>query len=211
MRTKHRSILASVPWALLTLAGFLLMAPPPRTAGAAGTDLAASQPSAPDPSPVKLLANGTIRFTAPDGWDEIAASATDVRAAYVLHDHASALSVEILPADATIGPESFGAIMRSLRQTRLQRKEEFIEKPTADKDDRFLLRIHEKYHTIVKVDDKPTAKIAIQLHLYRQVGARIMMVNVWSAADADDELKQAQSAGEDIALSATFGKPTRKK
>jgi len=211
MRMIDQSLLLSVPGILTGLVGLLLLAPDPTITPAAGVDLAASQPAAPDPSPLKSLANGTIRFTEPDGWEEIAASATDLRAAYFLHDHASALSVEILPADATIGPESFGAIMRSLRQTRQQHNEQFIENPTAEKDDRFLLRIHEKYHTTVKVDDKPTEKIATQLHLYRQVGPRIVMVTVWSTADADDELKQAQSAGEDIALSAVFGRPSRKK
>jgi hypothetical protein len=175
---------------------------------AGGIDISASQPAGPDPSPTKVLANGTIRITTPDGWDEIAANATDSRASYVLHGQLSALSVEILPADATIGKESLGPIVRSLRQTRQQRKEQFVDNPTAEKDARFLLRIHEKYHTVANVDDKPTDKIATQLHLYRQVGSRIMMVTVWSVADSDDELKQAQSAGEDIAMSATF---TRKK
>ena len=200
---------ASTLAALTSVIFVVLLASHPHPARAAGTDLAASQPA--DPSPAKVLANGTIRFTVPDDWDEISASATDVRAAYVLHDHASAFSVEILPVDAKIGPESFGAIMRSLRQTRQQNKEKFIENPTVEKDDRFLLRIREKYHTVVKVDDKPTEKIASQLHLYRQVGARIVMVTVWSAADTDDELKQAQSAGEDTALSATFARTGRKK
>jgi hypothetical protein len=174
-------------------------------------DAPASQPAPAGSGPVKALANGTVRFTTPDGWDEIAANATDVRAVYFLHDHASVLSVEVLPVEAKIGPESFGAIARFQRQTRQQHNEKFVENPTVDKDQRFLLRIHEKYHTVVKVDDKSTDKIATQLHLYRQVGARIMMITVWSTADSDDELKQAQSAGEDIALSATFGRPGRKK
>jgi hypothetical protein len=183
----------------------------PHLGVADAADAPSSQPATPDASLVKALANGTVRFTAPDGWEEAPATATDLRAAFFLPDHASVVSVEVLPADATIGPESFGAIMRSLRQTRQQRREKFVEGPTNEKDNRFLLRIHEKYRTMVKVDDKPAEKTASQLHLYRQVGPRIIMVTVWSTADADEELKQAQAAGEEMALSAVFGRPSRKK
>jgi len=201
---RHPSLRASALPGLLCL---LLLASHPSAVVA----VPASQPTAADPGPSKVLANGTVRFTTPDGWDELTAKATDVCAIYFLHDHASFLSVEILPVDAKIGPESFNAIARVQRQTRQQHNEKFVENPTVQKDDRFLLRVEEKYHTIVKVDDKPADRVATQLHLYRQVGARIMMVTVLSTADSDDELKQAQSTGEDIALSATFGRPSRKK
>lgn len=206
MRASRSSIRASALPGFVCLA--LLAWQPPRAVAA---DAPASQPAAADPGPSKVLANGTVRFSTPDGWDEIAARSTDVCAIYFLHDRASVLSVEILPVDAKIGPESFGAIARVQRQTRQQHNEKFVENPTVKKDERFLLRIQEKYHTMVKVDDKPADRVATQLHLYRQVGARIMMLTVLSTADSDDELKQAQSAGEDIALSATFGRPGRKK
>jgi hypothetical protein len=178
---------------------------------AIGAGFPGHPPQAPVPQPLpiaarpKALANGTVRFTAPDGWDEL--PSTESRAAYALHDHRSILSVDVAPADSKIGPDSSIGIIRDLRQRRLQRKEQYLLNPTVEKDGRFLLRIHEKYHMIVKVDGRPTEKIADQLHLYCQVGPRLVMVTVWSMADSDDDLKQAASAGEHIALSASFARP----
>jgi hypothetical protein len=150
------------------------------------------------------LANGQIRFTPPPGdWIEVQKSRKPTVAAYVSADHMGAVAIEVLPADADVEPKTADLIVRKLRQGRRQARTTIVMEPTLEKDDSAAIRIHEKYRAADKVADV--------LHLYRQVGPRVVMVTVSALSDTPDGVKAIHEAGEQVSRSATFVKPAGKR
>lgn len=161
----------------------------------------ASRPAPDSAGETRSLLGGEFHFRAPEGWAESAKAARDDTAAYAWPHHDSMLAVQVLPADAKITAAAAGKIIQSLRATRQKNKEQIVKAPVVEKDPRFLLRIHEKFKT-----GENHEKTAEQLHLYRRVGPRVVMVTVNTSADSADDVKAALTAGEDVAASASYEK-----
>ena len=174
-----------------------------RPANAAGPATTPSTVPATQPAAAESLANGQIRFTPPPAdWIEVQKSRKPTVAAYVSADHMGAIAIEVLPTDADVEPKTADLIVRKLRQGRRQARATIVMEPTLEKDDSAAIRIHEKYRAADKVADV--------LHLYRQVGPRVVMVTVSALSDTSEGVKAIHDAGEQVSRSATSVKPAKK-
>ena len=95
-----------------------------------------------------------------------------------------------------------GAVVRSLRDAHKKANQKILYGPKVEPDNRFALKVHERYQSGEKVAD--------ELHIYRNVGPRVIMVtvNAWAADEAEN--KQIHKTGEDLAISATWSAALKK-
>ena len=75
--------------------------------------------------------------------------------------------------------------------------------PKIEKDKRFAFIVHEKY--------KVGEKVADQLHVYKSVGPRVLMLTVNSVADDADKTAAIHGAAEDMLAAAKFNRKAFKK
>jgi hypothetical protein len=75
--------------------------------------------------------------------------------------------------------------------------------PKIEKDKRFAFIVHEKY--------KVGEKTADQIHVYRAVGPRVLMLTVNSVADDADKTASIHAAGKDMLAAAKFNRKAFKK
>ena len=146
------------------------------------------------------LLGGRIMFTPPpaDKWKPADHPANDSTAAFVAENHEGAMALQVLPSDAQLSGQMAQAIVRQLRDNRRRAKQKMALEPKVERDPRFALRIHEK------IEEKD--KIADQLHLYRDLGPRIVMLTVSALVTKDGDPKPVHKAGEDVLLSAKWVK-----
>lgn len=148
------------------------------------------------------LANGLIEFVTPEGWTEAPANKTPLRNVFTAPKHDAALSVEVLPPSMQITPDMADSMMKKMRQTRQANGQKFVDEPKVEKDDRWIIRIRERY----QVKDK----VADQLHLYRAVGPRVVLVTINSLA-GEEGAKEHDAVGEQASLSAEYIAPKKGK
>jgi hypothetical protein len=154
--------------------------------------------------PKESLLDGRVEFTPPaaEDWTRAHVTGAADAAAYMTKDHKGQIAVQVLPADAEISPQMGGAIVRQLRQNHKKAAQKIVMDPKVERDPRFDLRVHEKYQQ----DDKTID----ELHLYRNVGPRVVMVTASAVSENDEQSKPALKAAENVALSAAWIKPVRK-
>ena len=151
--------------------------------------------------PTESLAGGQVTFVAPGaGWVKSDASSRENRAVYVTDSGEGILSIEVTP-DMEITPGVAGTIVKDLRARR-KKDNVTVEEAKIEKDPRFGIRIRERFNRGERVAD--------QLHLYKYVGPRVVMVTVNSVADDEAEAKKIHAAGEQALLSAKYVKPAGK-
>ena len=150
------------------------------------------------------LLGGKVEFSPPpaDEWQKAHVSGAADAAAYMSKDHKSLIALQVLPADAQVSPQMGGAIVRQIRENHKQAGQKIVMDPRIERDPHFDLRIHEKF--------EQDGKTIEQLHLYRNLGPRVVMVTAQSQADGQDKDKSPLKAGEDVALSAKWVKPAGK-
>ena len=112
------------------------------------------------------------------------------------------LMVEVLPPDQRIGPEMAAPMVRKLKQSRAASGEKQTQDPAVEKDERFALRIRERF----------TARDGVageQLHLYRAVGPRFVYVlcKTFGGDAAEGHLKAAEEASTSAAAVGGEKKP----
>lgn len=151
------------------------------------------------------LINGRVHFSPPaddDLWQRAENVNSDDAAAYARRDHQGAIAIQVLPPDAQVTDQIGGAVIRSLRDAHKKANQKVLYGPKVEPDDRFALKVHEKYQSGEKVAD--------ELHIYRNVGPRVVMVtvNAWAADDA--EVKGIHKAGEDLAASAKWSAASKR-
>lgn len=151
------------------------------------------------------LIGGRLTFTPPpdDAWARATNVNSDDAAAYAAKDEKGAIAIQVLPADAEMSPQMGGAVVRSLRDTHKKANQKILFGPKVEPDKRFTLRVHEKY----EVD----GKTADELHLYRKVGPRIVMLTVNAWVDDDEAAKPIHKAGENLLASAKWAPSAKKK
>ncbi|QOV88602.1 hypothetical protein [Humisphaera borealis] len=147
------------------------------------------------PAEGKVRLGGAIDFTPPEGWIVAKQATTPTRAAYVSADKQAMMSVEVLPASMKIEPDLAAAMTKKMRQNRQANAQKFVTEPTVEKDDNFVIRIRERYQIKTQVAD--------QLHLYRAVGPRFLLVTINSLA-GEDNVKAHHDAGVSTSMSAQF-------
>jgi hypothetical protein len=89
-----------------------------------------------------------------------------------------------------------GAVVRALRDAHKKADQKVLFGPKVEPDKRFALRVHEKYQAGDKVAD--------ELHLYRTVGPRVVMVTVNAWVSDEAGAKPIHAAGEDLLVSANW-------
>jgi hypothetical protein len=159
--------------------------------------LPASDRPAPAAEGHRRLADEQIDYVPPEGWAESPKNHTATRDAFVAKGGQAMMSIEVLPADQKIAPDMAASMVKKMKQMRQAASQKSVMEPTVEKDDRFIVRIHEKY----QVKDK----VADQLHLYRQVGSRVVLV-VTNSLAGEDGAKAHHELGEKVAQSAEFVK-----
>lgn len=168
-----------------------------------GVAAAADKPRLPVPREDQKPADGKVRlarvidFTPPEGWIAARQATTLTRSAYVSPDRQAMISIEVLPASMKIEHDLAAGMMTKMRQNRQAQAQKFVQEPTVEKDDRFVIRIRERY----EIKDK----VADQLHLYRAVGSRFLLVTINSLA-GEDKAKEHHEVGVAVSLSGTLVK-----
>lgn len=164
---------------------------------------AAALGAATAPASSATLLGGRIAFVPPpdDVWQRAENVVSDDAAAFAGRKHEGAIAIQVLPADAEITPQMGGAVVRALRDAHKKAGEKIVMDPKVEPDKRFALRVHEKYQHGDKTAD--------ELHLYKNLGPRVVMVtvNTWVADDA--AARALQAAGEDVGVSARWVKPPK--
>jgi hypothetical protein len=155
---------------------------------------AADSPAPEAPVP---LGNGAVQFTPPSSetW-EPSKHQTDKIVAYTTKKHDAMVKIELLPDDMVVDKSATDAILKAIRGSI---KSKILLEPTVESDDRFALKIHERYE-VGKNDNKRVADV---LHIYMYVGKHMMAVTVNSVATEPDAVKAAHKDAEDALLSAT--------
>jgi hypothetical protein len=147
------------------------------------------------------LGGGKVEFTPPEGWTKSDKNSSPGKAAYVSPGGEGMLLVE-LPPNMQVAEGTGDAIIRQLRSMRQKEGSKPIVLK-AEPDDRFDLRIVDRFTL-------KNGREAEQLHLYKKVGARVVMVTVNSVAQDAEATKKIHAAGEDALLSAKAGGPPEK-
>ena len=161
--------------------------------------LAAEGGAADRPAPASLL-GGRVTFTPPpqNDWKPAHAPGGDAPAAFVREDEGGVMALQILPSDAQVSPQMGPALLKQLRENHKNAGQDVTMPPKIERDKRFARRIHERY----KAGDKEYD----ELHLYRDLGPRIVMVTVNTIVQKEKDAKRELKAGEDVALSAKWVK-----
>ena len=107
-----------------------------------------------------------------------------------------------IPGNAVVDKGAAKAIVKQLHDNHVKAKDEIVLEPTLENDDRFAIRIHERY--------KHKGHVADELHLYKMVGPRPCMLTVNAQTEQEDEAKKVQVFGETTLLSAKLVKPKTK-
>lgn len=144
------------------------------------------------------LIGGRLRYLPPpdDTWERAHNVNADDAAAYAGRTHQGAIAIQVLPADAQMSPQMGGAVVRALRDAHKKADQKVLFGPKVEPDKRFALRVHEKYQS--------GDKIADELHLYRTVGPRVVMVTVNAWVTDEAGAKPIHVAGEDVLVSAKW-------
>ncbi len=115
--------------------------------------------------------------------------------------------VALLNKDASVDPDIAQqvavAIIKKLKEMHTQQHQLLVMPPKMEKDKRFAIVIHEKY--------KVGQHIADQLHIYRSVGPRVVMLTVNSVSDDPVRTMQLLKDGKDLLAAITFNRKAFKK
>ena len=110
------------------------------------------------------------------------------------------VAIQIMPDDMTvIDPSVSRSIMMQLRAQYKKNKTKMLIEPTIEQDDRFSLRIHERF----EVGDGDAKKVTDQLHIYRFTGKFLVQMSMSAFVTTEDDLKLIQGEAEDIVYSIT--------
>ena len=160
--------------------------------------LAATPPTSQPVGDVVKLANGLIEFNAPPPplWPTHVHDPARESAVFTTEDRKGQIVVLLLPTDASVDDNVKVAIVKKYREITAKLGVKVILPATIEKDSRFDIRIREKYQS---------GKImAENLHLYKQIGPRILELDANSFADDPDKVATIQKDGEQVLLGAKF-------
>lgn len=202
---QSRFVAAGAAVAAFALASSLVAAPTkgPAAAERPKRDPPATAPAAPaadDGSHVKL-AGGQVDFVPPEKWTEKKDARNETRAIFVSSHPPAIMMVEVQKPDADFDAKMAPQMIKTIRELHAKAKAKIVMEPKVEKDERYILRIHDKYEQEGKTIDA--------VRVYRKVGERILMVLVNVYAESADDVKSLQAAGDDVATSAAYHKPEK--
>ena len=151
-------------------------------------------------SPSASLLGGKLTYAPPpeENWERAEQPSGETVAAFRTKDHEAAMVMQALPQDAQMTPQMGPALVRQLRENHRKADQKLLIGPKIEPDKRFGLRIHERYQNGEKISD--------ELHLYRDLGPRIVMVTANAIVKDDTDPKAVQKDAEEVLLSAKWVK-----
>jgi hypothetical protein len=173
------------------------------------TMAAAAPTSKPAAGPDTSIAKDQYHFPAPpvDEWTAVKPDPDGDNITYLNQKHDGAIQMILLAKDASVDSDIAMnvaiAIVKQLKAQHAQNKDVMVMEPKIEKDKRFAFIVHEKY--------KAGDKTADQIHVYRAVGPRVLMLTVNSVADDPDKAAAIHAAGKDMLAGAKFNRKAFKK
>jgi hypothetical protein len=166
---------------------------------------AADEPAtAPAQSATDTLDHGAIDYAAPASpqWKLIGKRSDDLSAGYRAEDQ-SEIVIVAAPQKQAI-QNGLGAVLAKRIKETVQAEAakgniEIIEQPKVEPDDRFLLRMRDKF--------KAQGKTIERLELFNGVGKNLISVTIKSLSDDADQTKKIFEAGEEVMLSIRTHRP----
>jgi hypothetical protein len=198
MKMTRRSIQSLV----VLLTGSVLIAATPATKPAPPAAAATSKPvMGADTS----IAKDQYHFPAPPTpeWSAVKPDPGADSIVFINQAHDGQISILVLPKDADITDNVAAAVVKQLKQQYAQGKTVMVMGPKIEHDKRFGIVVHERY----KVGDQ----IADQLHIYKQVGPRVLMLLVNTTNGDADKVKAIQDAAREMLDEAKFNRKAFKK
>jgi hypothetical protein len=151
-------------------------------AGDPSTNPASAPTTAPAPDR-QTLAGGAISFAIPDGLKLLGKRNDDLGAGLAPPDDSALVQITVAPQTTTIddhlGPKLGQLVIKTIKEQAAKGEIETIAPPKMETDDRFLLRVHDRF--------KQKGKTCDRVQLYRGVGK--FLVSVTATAFSDDTAK----------------------
>ena len=155
------------------------------------------------------LINGSVRFLIPADWE--IASRTDDGMSVVYHtpDKLGVVSILITQQKEAI-PQHNALVHAQMQKTILDwdnqdlknRKMEVIDEPKVERDERFMLRVHERF--------KDGDHLLDVLHIYRGIGLNLVGVTVAASTEDKAEAKRVHDAATLVLMSVSLAAPDPK-
>jgi hypothetical protein len=170
----------------------------------------ATKPATTAPARVRDgLVNGSVRFLVPADWDIVSRAPDGFSVVYHTGDHLGVVSVLITQQKEAI-PQHNAAVHAQMQKTILDwdnqdlknRKVEVIDPPKVERDDRFMLRVHERF--------KDGDHMLDVLHIYRGVGLNLVGVTVAAATEDKVDAKRVHEGAALLLMSVNLGAPDPK-
>jgi hypothetical protein len=172
--------------------------------------LAGAPATGPAIGPDMSIAKDQYHFPAPavDEWKAVKPDPDAESITFLNSKEDGAIQLVLLPKDASVDPDIAMnvavAMLKQIKADRAKQGVEMVMQPKIEKDKRFAIVIHEKYK--VKND-----QVADQLHVYKSVGPRVLMLTVNSVAIDADRTAAIHAAGEDLLDAVKFNRKAFKK
>jgi hypothetical protein len=166
--------------------------------------LAASPASQPDSGPDTSIANDQYHFPAPppDEWTAVNPDPSADTIAFLNKQHDGAIQLVLLNKDASVDRDVADnvavAIVKQIKESHAEKKDVMVMQPKIERDKRFAVVVHEKF--------KVGNSVADQIHVYRAVGPRVLMLTVNSVATDPEKAAAIHAAGEDMLAAAKFNR-----
>jgi hypothetical protein len=170
--------------------------------------LAATPTTKPATQPSGSMVQDQVHFTPPPNpWVQKEVKTPDT--AYFQNEKGDcALQATWAPKDFDLNPTNVGqmsvAILKALKDGHVAKNQEMLIPPKIVKDKRFDIAIVERF----KVTDSITED---EVHLYKEVGPRVMMVTASSVSTDEDLIAETHKIAEDFLVSCKFNRKAFKR
>jgi hypothetical protein len=152
------------------------------------------------------LINGSVRFLVPADWEIASRADNGMSVVYHTPDNVGTISILITQQREAI-PQHDLRVRAQMQKTILgwdnddlkKRNVEVIDAPKIEPDDRFMLRVHERF----KDGDHPLDV----LHIYRGIGLNLVGVTVAASTEDKAQAKSVHDAAALMLMSVSLAAP----
>ena len=153
------------------------------------------------------LVNGAVRFLVPADWELISRTDNGFSVTYHTPDGIGAISILITQEQEAI-PQHNALVRAQMQKAVLgwdnedlqKRKVEVIDAPMVEPDDRFMLRVHERY----KDEEQHPLDV---IHIYRGIGLNLVGVMVAASTQDKAQAKKIHDSAALMLMSVNLGPP----
>lgn len=155
------------------------------------------------------LINGSVRFLIPADWEIVSRTDDGMSVVYHTPDKVGIVSILITQQKEAI-PQHNALVHAQMQKTILgwdnedlkNRKVEVIDAPKVEPDDRFMLRVHERF--------KDGDHLLDVLHIYRGIGLNLVGVTVAASTEDKAQAKRVHDAAALLLMSVSLAAPDPK-